>query len=68
MKQPKTISFTPSPELETRIEQLTKQLRTSKAGLSELALEFVTERILSGRAKCVNGQIELQSELTEQAA
>lgn len=55
----KTISFVPSPQLEKQIVTLKNTLRTSKAGLAEIALEFVIRKFNEGKAQVVNGAVEI---------
>ena len=60
LKEPKSIQVIPrDAETDAKIEELTSQLRTSRAGLAGLALDFVVSALTKGTARVVNGEIEI---------
>lgn len=53
----KPIQVIPTPEVSKKIDRLKDQLRTSRAGFCEIALEFVLPKIESGEMQLVNGKL-----------
>jgi hypothetical protein len=54
--EPKSIQVFPrDTKMDERVNELAAQLRTSRAGLAALSLEFVVEALTSGKAKVENG-------------
>lgn len=53
----KPIQVIPEPEISRKIDNLKKQLRTSRAGFCEIALEFVLPKIESGEMVLINGKL-----------
>ncbi len=51
------IQIRPSPEKADEIAKMAKQLRTSKGGLCQIAIEFVIPKIISGEMVVVNGRL-----------
>jgi hypothetical protein len=48
----------PKPEVSKKIDNLKKQLRTSRAGFCEMSVEFVLPKIESGEMAVVNGKLQ----------
>ena len=60
MTKPRSIQVIPRDgDLDKKIDRLSGKLRTSRAGLASLALEFVVDALESGDAVFTNGQIEI---------
>lgn len=62
------IQVVPDPQTSKKIDRLKEQLRTSRAGFAALAVNFVVPLLESGRARVVNGQIEILGEKPLSAA
>ena len=56
--KPKAIQFLAKPETATKVDKVAAMLRSNRAGVVELAVETISDLILSGGASVVNGQVE----------
>ena len=59
----RSIQIIPAPETDAKIDTLAKLLRTSRAGFCNLALDFFTPLLESGKARVVNGRVEIVGEI-----
>lgn len=64
----KAIQVIPPREISDKIDVLKKQLRTSRAGFCEIALEFVLPKIESGEMELRNGKLVYTAAVQSQAA
>lgn len=56
--EPKSIQVFPrDAAMDEQVNELATQLRTSRAGIAALSLEFVVDAITSKRAKVENGRV-----------
>jgi hypothetical protein len=63
----KPIQVIPTPEVSKKIDRLKEQLRTSRAGFCEIALEFVLPLIEAGKMQLVNGKLVFVEPASEAA-
>ncbi|GEM_PF-3987401 len=54
-----SIQIIPKRETVQKIDAIKEQLRTSRAGICNLAIDFVLPMLESGKARVVNGNIEI---------
>jgi len=53
------IQVIPKPETLEKVDAYKAQLRTSRAGLCTLAIDFLLPMLESGKARVVNGKVEI---------
>jgi hypothetical protein len=58
-EEPKSIQVFPRDKtMDEKINELAKNLRTSRAGIAGIALDFAVSALTAGKAHLVNGKLE----------